>query len=64
MPSKDDSIGREIRDTRVGSLTQGVVSTGNTDARRPGERRFGPGDRRLVAREKPSDRRGGERRDT
>jgi hypothetical protein len=59
MPSKEYPIGGGIRGS-----SQAVISTGNTDARRPGDRRFGLSDRRLVAREKPSDRRAGERRDT
>lgn len=65
MSSNEDPTGRDIDGAKSGSLTSAVVSTGNTEARRPGERRLGPNDRRLAAREKPSDRRlGAERRDT
>jgi hypothetical protein len=44
-------------------MTHTVASSGNTEARRPGKRRYGLDDRRLAARPEPSDRRCVERRD-
>jgi hypothetical protein len=65
MSDQQDPVGRGIRSTRGWMLrmTHTVASSGNTEARRPGKRRYGLDDRRLAARPEPSDRRCVERRD-
>jgi hypothetical protein len=66
MSNENDPIGRGSRDTKGWMLcvTHNVISTGNTEVRRPGSRRLGVHDRRLSARTEPSERRTAERRDT
>ena len=64
MSNQDESFGLGARNTRGWMLrVVHVASTGNTEARQPGKRRFGLQDRRLAARTEPSDRRSMERRE-
>lgn len=65
MSIKDGPVGRSIRSVKawMSRVTHDVTSNGNTEARRPGERRFGPADRRLAVRAEPTDRRHMDRRD-
>jgi len=66
MSNKDDLIGCGLgaRKGWILRVTHNVISTGNTEIRRPGKRRFGLDDRRRLARIQSSDRRIAERRDT
>ena len=64
MATQDEPIGRSTHGMRSWMLrVTHVASTGNTEARQPGKRRFGLQDRRLAARAEPSDRRAIERRE-
>lgn len=64
MSNQDESFGLGARNTRGWMLrVVHVASTGNTEARQPGKRRFGLQDRRLAVRTEPSDRRSVERRE-
>jgi hypothetical protein len=65
MPNQDESIGRRSHGMKgwILHMAHHVSSSGNTEARQPGKRRFGLQDRRLAARAEPSDRRSLERRE-
>ncbi|HEY1772995.1 MAG TPA: hypothetical protein VGH91_07370 [Gammaproteobacteria bacterium] len=64
MSNQDESFGLGARNTRGWMLrVSHVTSSGITEARQPGKRRFGLQDRRLATRPEPSDRRCIERRD-
>jgi hypothetical protein len=64
MSNQDESSGHGIRSARGWMLrVTHVASSGNTEARQPGKRRFGLQDRRLADRSEPSDRRSLERRE-
>lgn len=64
MPTQDEPLGRDNPGTNGWVLrVTHVASSGNTEARQPGDRRIGLQDRRLAARAVPTDRRRVERRD-
>lgn len=65
MSNRDESFGRRSHSTQgwILHMAHHVSSSGNTEARQPGKRRFGLQDRRLAARAEPSDRRYMERRE-
>ncbi|HEX4300085.1 MAG TPA: hypothetical protein VH327_04375 [Gammaproteobacteria bacterium] len=64
MSNQDESAGRRTHGMKGWMLHMThVASSGNTEARNPGKRRFGLDDRRLATRPEPSDRRLLERRD-
>lgn len=66
MSNEHAPIRRGIRSMKGWMLRMphSVTSTGNSEARHPGKRRFGLDDRRLATRAEPSNRRIVERRDT
>ncbi len=64
MSNRDESFGLWARNAKGWVLrVTHVASTGNTEARQPGKRRFGLQDRRLAVRTETSDRRSMERRE-
>ena len=64
MSNQDESFGPCARGTRSWMLrVMHVTSSGNTEARQPGRRRFGLQDRRVATRAEASDRRCMERRE-
>ena len=64
MSNQDEAFGPGAGNGRGWMLrVLHVASTGNTEARQPGKRRFGLQDRRLAFRTEPSDRRSMERRE-